>query len=92
MSCFRFSTSAAADNASSSLFWNQTIFTQAKYTVSSLIQTSDGGYAMSGTANGTLGFLIKTEADGSIEWSKTYEEMNYTQVNSLIQTNDEVTF
>ena len=47
---------------------------------------------MSGTANGTLGFLIKTEADGSIEWSKTYEEMNYTQVNSLIQTNDEVTF
>lgn len=65
----------------------------------SIIQTSDGGYAVGGTyatyQSVTRGpghfenytaFLIKTDSSGTIQWNKTYELGN--TVDSVIQTDD----
>jgi regulation of enolase protein 1 (concanavalin A-like superfamily) len=59
----------------------------------SLIQTVDGGFVMTG---GTYSFgvgnadlwLVKTTADGTTEWNRTYGGTNYEVAYSLIQTVD----
>ncbi len=71
---------------------------------SSLVQTSDGGYALAGTTTSPIpggdldGWLIKTNSNGNMEWNKTYAgstsgpHYNYStyndQMHSVIQTND----
>jgi parallel beta-helix repeat protein len=56
----------------------------------SVIQTSDGGYAVTGYT-GSWGdnnvYLVKTDPDGNMEWNKTYSEAEWGT--SLIQTPDE---
>ena len=53
-----------------------------------VIQTTDGGYALTGNANGAM-FLIKTYANGTLAWSQTYTEDDYeTYGTSLVQTPD----
>jgi hypothetical protein len=50
----------------------------------SVIQTSDGGYALTG-----YGFLlVKTDANGALEWSHTYVDSLDAIACSLIQTSD----
>lgn len=61
--------------------WNQTYGELARYDERSLIETSDGGYALiSGTQ------LVKLDAHGNTEWSRTLlgGDVSY----SLIQTSD----
>ncbi len=41
-------------------------------------QTPDGGYVMSGTANGDI-VLVKTDANGAVLWSKAYGGTNAEQ-------------
>lgn len=49
---------------------------------SSIIQTNDGGFVLTGSANqsgiGTHVFLIKTNANGDTSWSNTYKLTNTT--------------
>ncbi len=58
-----------------------------------LIQTSDGGYAISGDTNsfgagGNDYWLIKTDADGNMQWNKTYGGTGTDAGWTLIQTID----
>jgi parallel beta-helix repeat protein len=61
--------------------WNQTYGGEEHESASSLIQTSDGGYALAGEQTGTNSstnrvqsdsLLIKTDVNGNMEWNQTY--------------------
>jgi len=60
----------------------------------SLIQTADGGYALAGytssppTAGSIDSLLVKTDADGNLQWSKKHGGINDDYTYSLIQTAD----
>ena len=59
----------------------------------SLVQTSDGGYALAGTTipygSGSGDFwLVKTDASGNMQWNKTYGGTYYEQASALVQTID----
>ena len=59
----------------------------------SLVQTSDGGYALAGTtmsydsASGDF-WLVKTDASGNMQWNKTYGGTSSEQGYALVQTID----
>ncbi|MFZ8835353.1 MAG: hypothetical protein ACO2O5_14350, partial [Candidatus Caldipriscus sp.] len=60
---------------------------------SSLQQTSDGGYIMAGRtrsfgAGGVDVFLIKTDANGDVQWAKAYGGTNNEWAYSVQQTSD----
>ena len=59
----------------------------------SMVQTSDGGYALAGeTYSSGAGdsdfWLVKVDSSGSMQWNKTYGEPTADRANSIIQTND----
>ncbi len=65
-------------DASGKLLWNRT-FGTGHVATSSIIQTQDGGFAMSGTNIGLpvtnpvySGWLIKTDSNGMVQWTKTF--------------------
>jgi len=60
--------------------WNQTYGGANHEYARSLVETSDGGYALAG---GTR--LVKTDAHGSLEWYRTYDGGS---ANSLIEVSD----
>jgi len=58
-----------------------------------IIQTNDGGYALSGWtesfgAGDGDGWLIKTDASGNMEWSKMYGGANYDALTNIIRAYD----
>jgi hypothetical protein len=57
----------------SSEFWSKTFGGDDMDACRAMVQTSDGGFAMLGFAHSfsTGSFLIKTNADGNLEWHKT---------------------
>jgi hypothetical protein len=58
----------------------------------SVQQTSDGGYIMAGYtwSFGAGALLIKTDANGNVQWAKTYEAsgISYSYATSVQQTSD----
>jgi len=59
----------------------------------SLIQTSDGGYAIAGytysfSAGGRDVYVIKLDANGNLQWTKTIGGTDWDVGHSLIQTSD----
>jgi hypothetical protein len=80
------------------LQWNSTYVGPGNDTVSwSLIMTSDGGFAMMGDTNvkpaagyngGARIWVVKTDANGIVQWSQTYGGPNGTEGRIIIQTKD----
>jgi hypothetical protein len=68
--------------------WNHTYGGEGEDVVHSMVQTSDGGYAIAGYTNSFAGgfWLVKTDVYGSMEWNQTYTGSRH--VNSLIVTSD----
>jgi len=77
-------------DAYGNMLWNKTYGGAVGTHAFSLIETSDGGFALAGSITlivpekyGTL--LVKTDDFGNMEWNQTYEE---TRAQSLIETPD----
>lgn len=80
-------------DANGNLLWNQTYGGPGDEYGSDFIQTSDGGYAISGYVypeNETIQYalFVKTDASGNLLWNKTYPVTNDTQANAIIQVDD----
>jgi hypothetical protein len=62
--------------------WKQNLGTNSP---KSLVQTSDGGYAV---AKDFLFDLVKLDSNGTVEWSRTYVDRDKNEVSSVVQTSD----
>jgi uncharacterized delta-60 repeat protein len=80
-------------NANGNLQWTKTIGGKWWDSGNSLIQTSDGGYTIAGTTfsfgagNGDV-YVVKLDAKGNLQWTKTIGGKWWDSGNSLIQTSD----
>ena len=72
--------------------WNETYGQTSDEGANSVIQTSDGGYALAGwygsETHGTQFRLIKTDSLGNVEWTQTLGDYGYDIANCVIQTSD----
>jgi len=80
-------------DASGNLQWTKTIGGPDREEGNSLIQTSDGGYAIAGYtkslgAGGRDVYVVKLDANGNLQWTKTIGGPESEEGNSLIQTSD----
>jgi len=84
-------------DSSGNMQWNHTYGGSRWDEAASVIQTSDGGYALAGTTNSLSDetyiphdcWLVKTDSDGNMEWNKTYDKDGGSDgANSLLQTSD----
>lgn len=74
--------------------WDKTFGGMKRNYANALIQTKDGGYVVAGgTENKGAGnsdaWLIKTDANGDLEWDKTYGGSGFEEANAIVQTDDE---
>ncbi|MBN2259992.1 MAG: hypothetical protein JW702_05590 [Clostridiales bacterium] len=80
-------------NSTGNMQWNQTYGGSVDDNAFSLVETSDGGYALAGMTE-SFGsgkadvWLIKTDIQGNIQWNQTYGDTEPDEANSLIQTSD----
>jgi len=80
-------------NSSGNIIWAKTYGGTYWDEVSSVQQTSDGGYILAGYtesfgAGGADFFLIKTDANGNVQWAKTYGGTDYDYASSFQKTSD----
>lgn len=72
--------------------WNRTYGEEGMVYASSLVMTSDGGFALAGetfSEDGLFDFsLVKTDEDGDLEWTKTYGGEKWDRASSLVSTSD----
>jgi hypothetical protein len=72
------------------ILWNKTYGGTGNERGSSVVQSSDGGYAIAGFTNsfgggGPVVYLVKTDSAGNMQWNKTYGAIDG---NSVVQTSD----
>lgn len=75
------------------LQWNQSYSGVEQGIVDTLIQTSDGGYAMAGYTysideGGIYVWLVKTDSEGNLNWNNTYGDLGTAIAYGIIQTSD----
>lgn len=82
-------------NSAGNLVFNSSFGGSGFSQVNSVVQTSDGGYALAGetnsfSASGASDFwLAKTGSEGNVQWSETFESaIGSSEANSIIQTSD----
>jgi len=80
-------------DANANLQWTKTIGGPASEEGNSLIQTSDGGYAIAGiTESFGAGkkdvYVVKLDANGNLQWTKTIGGETFDSGSSIIQTSD----
>jgi hypothetical protein len=68
--------------------WNRTYGGTGYDGASSVVQTSDGGYALAGTTNSYDMWLVKTSIVGTMQWNRTYAGTPVGGANSVVQTSD----
>ncbi len=73
--------------------WQQTYGASDYDKISTVIQTTDGGFALAGrTKSYGVGhydaWLVKTDAQGEVEWQQTYGGSDYDCANAVIATGD----
>jgi regulation of enolase protein 1 (concanavalin A-like superfamily) len=78
-------------NATGVPLWNQTYGGIKHDKLSALVQTVDGGFALAGQtysfrSDSTDMWLVKTDANGVVEWNQTYGEIEQRNAYTLIQT------
>jgi hypothetical protein len=75
-------------DTSGNMLWNQTYGGTESDSLSSVIETSDGGFALVGDTSSSGVYdvwLVKTDSDGNMLWNQTYEGI---EAHSLVQTGD----
>lgn len=80
-------------NANGKLQWQKTFGGAGDDRGYSVQQTSDGGYIIAGSADesfveGIQAYLIKTNANGRMQWQKTIGSEDYESARSVQQTSD----
>ena len=79
-------------NAQGNAIWNKTLGGALNDGATDIIETRDGGYAVIGytdvISTGDDAWLIKLDADGNIQWNKTYGGTGLDAINCIIQTDD----
>jgi hypothetical protein len=80
-------------DAGGNLQWNKTVGGGQSEEANSIIQTTDGGYAVAGyTMSFAAGirdmYIVKLNSSGTLQWSRTVGGTNYDQAYSIIQTTD----
>jgi hypothetical protein len=84
---------STASSSPGSQVWSKTFGGAGDEGAFSVIQTSDGGYAIAGYTNSTGAgkmdaWLVKTDSTGNTLWNKTYGGSGYDWASSVIQTSD----
>jgi len=79
-------------DASGNMEWNQTYGGVRAEIAFSVVETSDGGYALAGRtksfgASGSDFWLVKVDSSGNHEWNKTYGGGGNDPAHSLVETN-----
>jgi len=77
-------------DASGNMQWNRTYGGASLDEAYSLVQTSDGGYALAGftwSFGDGVFWLVKTNSSGHMQWNRDYGG-NFTKGRSLVQTRD----
>ncbi|HSI90227.1 MAG TPA: T9SS type A sorting domain-containing protein [Adhaeribacter sp.] len=88
-------------DAAGNKLWDKTFGTSSKETLNSIYQTSDGGYILAGTSEGSIGgdktgasrggadyWVVKTDANGLKQWDKTFGGNGADEAFSICQTSD----
>ncbi|MCW4015601.1 MAG: hypothetical protein NWF06_04455 [Candidatus Bathyarchaeota archaeon] len=80
-------------DSSGNMEWNKTYGGEEGDYVNSLIKTSDGGFALAGEtdsfgAKSTDFWLVKTDANGNVEWNKTYGQLYQDYAHCVVETSD----
>ncbi|PVX23057.1 MAG: hypothetical protein CW691_11755 [Candidatus Bathyarchaeum sp.] len=79
-------------DSSGNMQWNRTYGQVTEESANSVIQSSDGGYALAGyfvkNESNTDGWLVKTDSEGNMEWNRTYGGVRGDYASSVIQTSD----
>lgn len=81
---------AKLDN-SGALLWSTTIGGTYDDVASTIIRTSDGGYAVAGYSFGTMGwdfYIVKINGIGNLQWSRTFGGTGNDGAYSIVQTTD----
>jgi hypothetical protein len=73
--------------------WTKTYGGTGMDEANSVVQTSDGGYALAGFtysfgAGGDDFWLVKTDGSGNMQWNKTYGGTGMDEAHSVVQTSD----
>jgi hypothetical protein len=76
-----------------SLLWSRTFGGAQSDYARAVIATPDGGYAIAGStcsygAGQTDAWLLKTDAQGNLQWSKTYGGTNNDEAYAIVQADD----
>jgi hypothetical protein len=80
--------------ANGTMMWNRTYGGTNNEWAEALVQTTDGGYALAGYTGSPLVYdrdfwLVKTDANGTMMWERTYGGTDYDNAYALIQTSDD---
>jgi hypothetical protein len=67
--------------------WNKTYETPDGGYAYSVVEASDGGYAIAGEKDRDI-WLVKTDASGNMEWNQTYDRGSRDEAFSLVETSD----
>ncbi|MEO8710945.1 MAG: T9SS type A sorting domain-containing protein [Parafilimonas sp.] len=80
-------------DADGNLKWFKYYSAKTRHSLTSIAQTPEGGFILGGSAstydNGSWGYILKTDDQGNVEWSKLlFDRSYYPAVQKLVVTRD----